>query len=172
MSETCGYELTTLNRGCKNPSGENGRCWIPSHNPGPENDNPGRPTKLTHQRQERIAAAIESGHSFRSACEQAGISTATGHRWMSAGANEDEGVFREFYDRITRARGVGIGEIEQSIMELCVERQDPNTLLRYLQHIEGGYASNEQSGGVVIDLGDTDEYEIDEETLEVIDGLT
>lgn len=70
---------------------------------------------------------------------------------MSAGEDEEEGVFRDFYDRITRARGVGIGEIERSIMELCVERQDASTLLRYLQHIEGGYRSNEESaGGVVI----------------------
>lgn len=166
----CGYSDTTTGDPCENLADENGRCWIPSHNPGPENDNPGRPTKLTHQRQERIAAAIESGHSFRSACEQAGISTATGHRWMSAGADEEEGVFRDFYDRITRARGVGIGEIERSIMELCVERQDPSTLLRYLQHIEGGYRSNEQTGGVVIDVGNEDIYEIDEETLEVVDG--
>lgn len=71
-SDVCGYAETTSGEPCQNPAVENGRCWIPSHNPGPDNENPGRPTKLTRERQERVAAAIESGHSFRSACEQGG----------------------------------------------------------------------------------------------------
>lgn len=143
MDNICGFEKTTTGRPCQNPAGDNGRCHIPSHNPGGDDENPGRPTKLTHQRQETIAAAIERGHSFRSACEQAGINRDTGYRWMKQGEDQNEGIFSDFYDRITRARGVGTAQIEESIREICEERQDAATLLRYLKHIQGGHISAE-----------------------------
>jgi hypothetical protein len=141
--DNCGWP-TASGDACRNPaSGDDGRCWIPSHgDEGAENPH-GRPTKLTHQRQEVIAGAIEAGHSFRAACEQAGISKQTGHRWMKTGEGQDEGIFNDFHDRITRARGVGKVEIERSIVDICRDRQDASTLLRYLKHIEGGHAAAE-----------------------------
>lgn len=142
MSDNCGYGDTHSGEPCGNPASEaDGRCWLHSDHREPEDV--GRPTKLDHQRQEVIAQAIEQGHSFRSACEQAGINKATGHRWMKVGEDQDEGVFCDFHDRITRARGVGKAAIEQSVLDICRERKDAATLLRYLKHIEGGHASAE-----------------------------
>lgn len=127
---------------CQNPPSESdGRCWL--HTDLSEPEDVGRPTKLDHQRQEIIAQAIEQGHSFRSACEQAGITKSTGHRWMKVGEDHDEGIFSDFHDRITRARGVGKSEIERSIVDICKDRKDAATLLRYLKHIEGGHAAAE-----------------------------
>ena len=140
--DTCGYGDTQSGEPCSNPaSEEDDRCWL--HTSLNEPEDVGRPTKLTRQRQEVIASAIEQGHSFRSACEQAGIPKQTGHRWMKLGEDQDEGVYHDFYDRITRARGVGKSEIEQSIVDICKQKKDAATLLRYLKHIEGGHAAAE-----------------------------
>lgn len=101
-------------------------------------DDTPRPRKLSYERQERIAQALEAGNSFKVACEANGISKDTGHRWLRLGEDEDEGALSDFYDRITRARGMGKAELESSIVEIAKETNDARALLKYLQHIKGG----------------------------------
>lgn len=149
--DICGYETAGDGSPCQNPPQEDGWCWLPGHGESDddestdESDAPqvGRPTKLTHQRQEQIAVALEGGVGFKAACEAAGITKQTGHRWLNKGEEQDEGIFCDFYTRITRARGHGKQELSQSIVEMAKENNDPRTLLKYLQHVEGGELSQE-----------------------------
>jgi transposase-like protein len=135
--DICGAECTDGSP-CENPADS---CpWHCADDP-PET---GRPTKLSYERQEQIAQTLESGVAFKAACEAAGISEATGHRWLRLGEDEEEGEFSEFRQRITRARGVGKYDLSQSIVEIAKETNDARTLLKYLQHVEGGEASNEE----------------------------
>lgn len=133
----CGSTDTTTGEPCQNPAGS---CPWHNTNEPPET---GRPTKLSHQRQEQIAGALEQGIGFDPACQAAGIDPNTGYRWLRRGEEQDEGEFCEFYERITRARGVGKYELSSSIVAIARENEDARTLLKYLQHIEGGEASNE-----------------------------
>jgi hypothetical protein len=66
----------------------------------------GRPSKLTPEVIERICAALRAGTSFKTAAEFAGISEPTVHAWMLKGRNAKSGKFREFWQKVTRARGV------------------------------------------------------------------
>lgn len=138
--DICG-EPTLEGEPCQRPAG-----WGRDEEGGPcqehESDTP-HPRKLSHTRQERIAADLESGISFKHACEANGISKDTGHRWLRLGEEQDEGPLSDFYDRVTRARGAGKRDLARSIVEIAKENNDPNALLRYLQEIEGGEQSQE-----------------------------
>lgn len=138
----CGAE-TNDGTPCKHSaSRDDGRCHIHT-DIDDGSGSPGRPTKLTHQRQENIAQALEAGVGFKASCEAAGIDPSTGRRWLNIGEEQDEGIFSEFHTRITRARGVGKLDLSESIVQIAKERGDAGTLLRYLQHIEGGELSQE-----------------------------
>jgi transposase-like protein len=126
---------------CKRPAG-----WGRDEPRGPcvdhVTDQP-RPRKLTTRRQENIAQALEAGVSFKAACEASGISKEAGHRWLRLGEEYDEGLVSDFRNRITRARGQGKFELANSIVEIAKETNDAGTLLRYLQHVEGGEAGQD-----------------------------
>lgn len=139
---------------CGEPTGENGDgppCqltagWGRDADHGPcrnHEDDEVRPRKLSHDRQENIALALEAGVSFKAACEANGIGEDTGHRWLRLGEDQDEGSLSEFYERITRARGVGKQDLSNSIVRIAKDNGDARTLLKYLQHIEGGEAGQE-----------------------------
>ena len=94
----CRSTETTSGDPCQNPAES---CpWHGTDGDAPET---GRPTKLSHARQEQIAQALEAGGSFKAACEAAGIAPKTGHRWMERGENQDDGEFHQFRQRVTRA---------------------------------------------------------------------
>ena len=133
--ELCGVE-TSKGAPCQNYAES-----CPWHDDDPPET--GRPSKLSRDRQENIALALEAGVSFKAACEANGIDRDTGHRWMRLGEDQDEGELSDFHDRITRARGVGKQDLSNSIVRIAKQNDDARTLLKYLQHIEGGEASQE-----------------------------
>lgn len=133
--ELCGEE-TSKGTPCQNPADS-----CPWHDDDPPET--GRPSKLSHDRQEGIALALEAGVSFKNACEANGIDAETGHRWLRLGEDQEEGELCEFYDRITHARGVGKQELSNSIVRIAKQQDDARTLLKYLQHIEGGEAGQD-----------------------------
>jgi transposase-like protein len=96
-------------------------------------DDVGRPTKLTHERQERIAAALEEGTSIRAAAEANGIHEATFHERRRQGESEEEGVFSEFAERTRRTRGVGETTLTRDVRAIAREKGDARTLLRLLR---------------------------------------
>lgn len=168
--DICGAE-TTAGQPCKNPTGENGRCWIPSHNePGAENPH-GRPSKLNLQRQEQIATTVEEGKSLSLAARKAGIAPSTAIRWFQIGEEEEAGPYQEFYERLTRALGHGQDMWESMLLKAAED--DPATIMAVLKtqfpDTWGEADRGEQAGGVVVELGEAETFEIDPETLEVVD---
>lgn len=171
--DLCGAD-TTGDRPCQNPAGENGRCWIPSHND-PDAENPhGRPrTAPSKAQQEKIADVIEAGGSVAEACRKVGVHREQLRRWLSYGEEEPESPWGDLRDRLTRAHGEGEGRYREALIEIALEANDTATLMTMLKQRYpdewGDVERGKQAGGVVVNLGEADEFEIDPETLEVVE---
>lgn len=135
MSDICGYENTTTDSPCQNPTtGDNGRCWIPSHNPDSDEENPqGAGTKLTKDRQEGMASMIEQGHSQAAAARAYGIHPDTFTNWLRRGEDSPESIFGEFFGRIARAKSVSECQYVDSLRHMAEEIKDTDTLRWMLQ---------------------------------------
>jgi len=115
--EICGAE-TTQDHPCQNPADS---CpWHNTDSP-PEN---GRDSKLTKEREEQIAQAIERGKSINSAARMAGITPQTVYNWLDRGEDESNTVYADFFERITRAKGYGEDKYFNVIWELAKEEGD------------------------------------------------
>jgi len=96
-TDICGAD-TTGDHPCQNPAGENGRCWIPSHND-PDAENPhGRPSLLDEYSDDILDAARE-GMTLEGCARIAGIDESTLHRWINK--------YDEFRKSLKRARAQG-----------------------------------------------------------------
>ena len=115
--EICGAP-TTKGHPCQNPAES---CpWHNTDDP-PEN---GRDTKLTKEREEQIAQAIERGKSMNSAARMAGITPQTVYNWLDRGEDETETVYASFFERITRAKGYGEDKYFNVIWEMAKDEGD------------------------------------------------
>ena len=105
-AEYCGYEDTTGAEPCRNPAGENGRCWIPTHQPHENDDveNPGRPSKYTDDRAADAVAAAREGKSKAGCARSAGVSHSTLEDWLDADHTYEDEDFRTAFRR-ARANG-------------------------------------------------------------------
>ncbi len=74
---------------------------------------PGRQSKLTPERQERIVALIAAGNYGVTACRAAGIAYQTYLNWLERGRQETEGPYVNFLAAITRAEA----DAEQRLVE-------------------------------------------------------
>lgn len=63
----------------------------------------GRPTKLTPAVQARICEAIEDGNYYQPSCARAGIHFTSFLNWMQRGQEEQEGIYFDFFNAVTRA---------------------------------------------------------------------
>jgi transposase-like protein len=133
---------------------EDGKCGHHTDVEGPEDA--GRPTKLTKERQENIAHAIEQGASISEAARKNGIHRETFINWMNRGEDQDEGVFAEFFDRLTRARGQGEATYRTALMQIAIENNDTATLMTMLKQRYpdewGDVDRGDQAGGSNIQL--------------------
>jgi len=128
MSDTCGH-IKNDGEPCgfkaKYPDGKCGHHT--DHDTGAENRE-GRPSKLSYERQEKIATAIESGKSLNSAARMAGVSPSAVYGWIDRGeAEKEEGQeneYTEFVERLTRAKGHGEDHYFNLAMELAKENGD------------------------------------------------
>ena len=121
MTDICGVE-TTKGEPCQNPAES-----CPWHNVDEKPDN-GRDTKLSLERQEQIATAIEQGKSLTSAARMAGVDRTTVYGWIERGeadaeSGEENGV-TECYLRLTRANGHGEDFYFELALELARENGD------------------------------------------------
>ena len=119
--DICGVE-TAEGTPCQNPATDGDTCWLNEH--GGSSDPSGRNTKLTKQRQEAIAAAIEDGKSMESASRMTGVDPATVYNWLDRGEDEENSVYAEFYERITRAKGIGEDFYYRTVIEMAREEGD------------------------------------------------
>ena len=123
MSEdTCGYEKDD-GADCELPAcREDGRCW--HHTDHGEPEDVGRPSKLTKQREEKIASALEQGKSLQSSARMADVTPQTVYNWLDRGEGQEEGVYADFFERIERARGHGEDFYFSLALELARENGD------------------------------------------------
>lgn len=141
---------------CGEPTGDGTPCerdpgWGRDADSGPccdHIDDQVRPRKLTHELQERLAADLESGIPIKHAAPANGISKNTYHRWVNLGEEQDEGVLRDFRDRVTRARAHGTGQILRDAVTIAREERDARTLLKAYAQISGAQddETDEESG--------------------------
>ena len=132
MSETCGDYGGTNDHDepCGRPS-----AWGRDADTGPCRDHVtmGRPTKLTYENQEAIASVIEQGGSISEAARKVGIHRETIGTWMEKGREQDQGIFSDFFDRLTRARGQGEATYRQALLQIAIETDDTATLMAMLK---------------------------------------
>lgn len=145
--ETCGVD-TADGSPCQNPAcRSDGRCWI--HTETEESADVGRDSKLTRERQEEIAQAIENGKSITSAARMAGVSRNAIYDWMERGETQDEGIFAEFHDRLVRAKGHGEDFYFNLALELARENEDHRFIASLMkQRYPDSWAESEDSPGV------------------------
>jgi hypothetical protein len=121
MTDICGVE-TTKGEPCQNPAES-----CPWHDVDEKPDT-GRNTKLSLERQEKIASAIEQGKSITSAARMAGVDRTTVYGWLDRGEADiesgKENVFTEFYHRLTRAKGYGEDFYFELALDLARENGD------------------------------------------------
>ena len=128
--ELCGHE-TTRGTPCQNPAES---CpWHNIESP-PKN---GRPSKLTHAKQESIAADIEQGRSMRSAARKQDLTPQTVMNWMQRGEGDLEdgkdNEYTDFFERITRAKGYGEEWYMKTIIDLAKENEDHRFLMSLMK---------------------------------------
>jgi len=98
-----------------------GKCGHHTEHDQPYQD---RDSKLTKQRQEEIAQAIENGKSMQSAARMAGVTPQTVYNWLDRGKDQDEGIYKECFERITHAKGHGEDKYFSTIWEMAKEEGD------------------------------------------------
>jgi len=117
---------------CGAPTSKGGECQNPAEScPWHGTDDPpknGRPSKLSYDRQEKIATAVEAGKSLTSAARMAGVDRTTVYGWIDRGeadkeAGEDN-EYVDFYDRLTRAKGHGEDFYFSLALEMAKEDGD------------------------------------------------
>lgn len=104
------------------PKYSDGRCG--HHTETGENEPQGRDSKLTKQREEQIAQAIENGRSMTSAARMAGVSRNAIYSWIEKGEDQDEGIYSDFHDRIRRAQGNGEDFYFSLALQMAKENED------------------------------------------------
>lgn len=163
--ETCGYE-TSGGTPCELPAcRDDGRCW--HHTDLEEPEDVGRPTKLTYERQEQIARAIEEGKSMNSAARMAGVTPQTVHNWMERGEGEEEGVFAEFFERVARARGQGEDGYFETVLEMAKENGDHRFIASLMKQRYPESWGNTETGVDAADITvNSDVVEVTEETID------
>ena len=93
----------------------------------------GSASKLTRERQEEIAAKLERAQSIAAAARTSGITRRTFYNWIERGADQEQGPYREFYERMRRARGVGERRLVEALLDAIRATNDTRTLLEVLR---------------------------------------
>lgn len=126
--DICGYVKNDGEECGFSPKYPDGRCGHHTeHDTGAENDE-GRPSKLSYERQEKIAQALEQGKSLNSAARMAGVTPNTVYNWLDRGEsqkqNGKDNEYTEFFNRITRAKGQGEDFYFNLALQLAKENED------------------------------------------------
>lgn len=134
--DKCGHPTDGGDGGpCQNPATDDGSCWLDAH--GGSSNKSGRPTKLSHAKQEAIAADIEQGRSMRSAARKQDLTPQTVMNWMQRGEadleEDKENEYTQFFERITRAKGYGEEWYMKTIIELAEENEDHRFLMSLMK---------------------------------------
>ena len=151
--DKCLSENTSSGQPCQWNESKKGEC--PWHSENMDTPDNGRDPKLTNKRQESIASMIERGNSVTAAARSNGVNKSTIYNWIGKGKEQNEGIYKDFYDRFTRARGHGEKSYLETIRDIAVEEGDTQMLMslmkqRYPESWEG--SDNKSSGSVTIEI--------------------
>jgi hypothetical protein len=135
----------------------------------------GRATKLTPEVGERIAKAIRAGNYFEAAARASGISPSTFYRWLELGAQDSEGIYRQFREQIKRAEAESevhaVALIRKAMpgdwraaLALLERRHPERWRRRQTTELTGDAARGDQSRGAALDLSRLSDEEL--KTLE------
>lgn len=129
-NDTCGYEDTTTGEPCKRAAGwgtdrDYGRCK--------DHQERGRPSKLSYERQENIASAVEDGDPLVAACRANGITHQTHRNWFKRGQEEDEGPYADYFERLARALAFDQSKKSKVLWETAEQRGDTQAMLTVLK---------------------------------------
>ena len=98
MSDKCGSTDTHSGEPCKNNASEDdGYCHLHTQ----DDENQRGHKKLSHDRQEKIAIALEQGVPLVAACRLNGITHKTHRIWMQKGEEQEEGPYAQYFQRLT-----------------------------------------------------------------------
>lgn len=160
--DICGAE-TSDGTPCEWKPGES----CPFHDVEETPDN-GRPTKLSKERQESIASQIEQGKSAESAARMNGIHPATFYNWLDRGRDEENTIYADFAERVTRAYGFGENKYFNEVWEIAKEEGDHRFLASLMKQRYPDSWGETETG---VDA-DTVEIKISERTKETWEGIT
>lgn len=148
--DICGAEKTNGEVCTFSPKHSDGKCG--HHTDTDENEPQGRDSKLTKQREEQIAQAIEQGKSMTIAARKAGVSRNAVYSWIEKGEDQDEGIYSDFHDRIRRARGEGEDFYLSLALEMAKENGDHRFIASLMkQRYPDSWAEDDDSPGVDTD---------------------
>jgi transposase-like protein len=137
MTEECGAPTTNGGTCSFNAKYEDGKCGHHTDVDG-VGDNEGRPTKLSYERQEKIATAIENGKSISIAARQNDVSPKTVTNWAEKGEsdleNGKENEYTEFFRRFRRALGHKENWYLELVLEMAQENGDHRFIMSMLKN--------------------------------------
>lgn len=163
--DRCGSTDTSSGDPCQWNEAESGDCpWHDTDDP----PDTGRPSKLSYERQENIAALIEDGRSVNSASRINDITPQTVYNWLDRGRAEmedgNENAYTEFFERITRAKGYGEEWYFQTIVDIAKDEGDHRFLASLMkQRYPDSWGDTET--GV-----EATEIKVGSEVVEITDG--
>lgn len=151
--DICGHTKNNDEKCTFSPKYPDGKCGHHTdHDTGAERRE-GRPSKLSYERQEKIAGAIEEGKSLNSAARMAGVNPTTVINWADRGESEleagNDNEFTEFYQRLERAKGQGEDFYHSLALELAIENEDHRFIASLMkQRYPDSWAEGDDSPGV------------------------
>lgn len=155
MSEDiCGEEKADGEPCTFEPKHEDGKC---GHHTNTKEYEGGRPTKLSYERQERIASAIEQGKSLQSAARMAGVGATAVYEWINRGEaameNGEDNEYTEFANRLMRARGIGEDFYFRLALDLAKENGDHRFIASLMKQRYPDSWAEKEEGGPGVDTG-------------------
>ena len=166
MSEKCNAETNDGNQCGFSAKYPDGRCGHHTEHTQSYED---RDSKLTKQRQEDIAQAIERGKSLTAAARMGGVTRQTVYNWLNKGEAQEEGIYKECFERIARAKGHGEDFYFELALDLARENGDHRFIASLMkQRYPESWGESETLGTDE----DEDEWNVTSEVVEVVSSTT
>jgi len=143
-AETCGHPTAGGDGSpCQNPAGENGRCWIPSHNGDAADavtdaeNAPGRPSKFSDEMARTAIQAVPEQKTVRGVEAELGLGEGTIRKWLQKDLTyvDEDGTRRDFFRAFRRARAGVMADLVNGPLYDPPEETPPD-----YQHMNGQHA--------------------------------
>ena len=159
MSDECGHIKNDDEPCTFNAKYEDGKCGHHTECDTGNDRDSGRPSKLSYERQEQIAADIEAGRSLTSSARKAGVTPQTVINWVDRGQAEKEAgkenEYTQFFERITRAKGEGEEFYFSLALQLAKENEDHRFIASLMKQRYPDSWAEQEEGGPGVDTSQT-----------------